>query len=67
MARIINKKRTIKYGVEYEYVSLDESISFICDKCLKPKIVKKYAIYVNNNGELKRICNSCYSNACQGK
>lgn len=67
MARIINAKHTKKHGVEYEYISLDESISFICDKCLKPKIAKKYATYINNHGETKRICNACYSNVCQGK
>ena len=67
MAKIINKKSTMKFGVKYEYISLDENISFVCDKCLRPKIVKKYVEYVNQNGEIKRICNSCYSNICQGK
>ena len=51
----------------YQYISLDESIDFVCDKCLKAKVVKKYAEYENKNHEVKRICNSCYSNVCQGK
>lgn len=67
MAKILNKKNTIINGIQYQYISLDESIDFVCDKCLKAKVVKKYAEYENKNHEVKRICNSCYSNVCQGK
>ena len=48
-------------NIEFEYVKLKENIEFICDRCGKRKIAKKYARYTKN-GENKIICNACYGN-----
>ena len=50
-------------GVEYNYISKEESVEFICSRCSKRKIARKYAEYYSN-GEKKRICNVCYGNLC---
>ena len=66
MNLIKTKKNTIN-GIEYKYLAYDEQMNLICDKCLKPKIVKRFAEYKDANGNIKRICNACYSNVCQNK
>lgn len=48
-------------NIEFEYIKLEESIEFICDRCGKRKIAKKYGRY-SKNGEDKKICNACYGN-----
>lgn len=48
-------------NIEFEYIKLEESIEFFCDRCGKRKIAKKYAQYMKN-GEGKKICNACYGN-----
>ena len=32
-------------NIEFEYIKLEESIEFICDRCGKRKIAKKYGQY----------------------
>ena len=66
MSIIKIRKQVIK-GIEYTYVSTDENIEFICDRCLRPKISKKYVEYVAENGKKKRICNGCYGTICSIK
>ena len=51
---------------EFKYIKLEESIEFICDRCGKRKISKKYAQY-SKNGENKKICNACYGNLLSRK
>lgn len=48
-------------NIEFEYIKLEESIEFICDRCGKRKIAKKYGQY-SKCGENKKICNACYGN-----
>ena len=43
-------------NIEFEYIKLEESIEFICDRCGKRKIAKKYGQY-SKCGENKKICN----------
>lgn len=52
-------KDLIINGVICEYVKLDESIEFFCDRCKQRKISKKYAQY-QINGTTYKICNGCY-------
>lgn len=47
-------------NVLYTYVALNESIEFICARCKKRKISKKYAEYVTPGGKKAKICNGCY-------
>ena len=55
------KNDKIYENTEFEYIKLEESIEFICDRCGKRKIAKKYAQYIKN-GENKKVCNACYGN-----
>ena len=64
---IVNSKKVMIRGIEYTYISCDQSEDFVCDRCLKVKVGKKYANFVDKNGKTKKICNACYSNICQGK
>ena len=48
-------------NIEFEYIKLEESIEFICDRCGKRKNEKKYGQY-SKCGENKKICNACYGN-----
>ncbi len=42
-----------------EYIKLDETVEFICHRCQKRKIAKKYAQYTYND-ETVKLCNGCY-------
>lgn len=64
---IIKEKKAVIFNKEYNYISLDNRIDFVCDRCLKAKKIKKYAEFIDDKGEIKRVCNACYSNICQGK
>ena len=46
-------------GKTCDYIKLDESVEFFCDRCKKRKIAKKYAEYTEN-GVTKKLCNGCY-------
>ncbi len=49
-------------GNECEYVKLEKSIEFICNRCKKKKIARKYAQYQAKDGTIKKLCNACYGN-----
>lgn len=53
-------------NIDFEYIKLDENIEFICDRCGKRKISKKYAQFTKNGAYLK-ICNACYGNLLSKK
>lgn len=56
------KKQLVIKGNVCEYVKLDSSIEFVCSRCKKRKISKKYAQY-QVNGVTKKLCNACYGNS----
>lgn len=62
------KKQLSINGSVCEYVKLDEKIEFVCNRCGKKKIVRKYAQY-QVDGVTKKLCNGCYGNLLskQGK
>lgn len=42
-------------NIEFEYIKLEESIEFICDRCGKRKIAKKYGQYSKNGEDKKSV------------
>lgn len=52
-------KKLIINGSECEYIKLEKSIEFLCSRCKKKKISKKYAQY-QIGGVTKKLCNGCY-------
>jgi hypothetical protein len=46
-------------GVVYDFVSLEQPVEFVCDRCLKPKKAKKHFEYESGTGK-KWICNGCF-------
>lgn len=61
-----NSKDQVYANVSFEYIKLDESIEFFCDRCGKRKIAKKYAQYMDND-KCKKVCNACYGNILSKK
>lgn len=55
------KKQLIINGDVCEYIKTEESIEFICNRCKKRKVARKYAQY-QSDGTVKKICNACYGN-----
>ena len=55
----VKRKTVIIGGTSYDYVSLDESIEFICRRCSKRKISKKYATPTVSSPSI-RLCNGCF-------
>lgn len=54
------KRKTVTIGNQlYDYISLDESIEFICGRCNRRKISKKYATPTTGSQSVK-ICNGCF-------
>ena len=53
------KKQLVIKGKVCEYVKLDEKVEFICNRCKKRKIARKYAQY-QLDGVIKKLCNGCY-------
>ncbi len=52
--------KTLKVnGNNCEYIKLDNNIEFICCRCHKRKIARKYAQF-QENGEMRKLCNGCY-------
>jgi hypothetical protein len=44
----------------------DESIEFVCDRCLQPKVGKVVVDWTPTTGRTKRICNACYGRLLSG-
>lgn len=58
---MLNLKKESKVdNILYRYMSSDICIKYICARCNREKISKKYAEYSDINGNIKRICNGCY-------
>ena len=55
----IKRKTVILGDVSYDYISLDESIEFICSRCNRRKISKKYATPTIKSPSVK-LCNGCF-------
>lgn len=53
-------------GAKCVYIKQEESIEFICARCKRRKISKKY-IQIMGGSKNQYICNACYGNLLSKK